>query len=280
MATTAAEPEHTIVIEPTSGSVMPRIREAHQNPEVFRYLVLRDVKVRYVQTKLGWAWTVLQPLGMLAVFAFAFRQLGNVKTDGVAYPAFAVTGLAWWTFFSRAATQAAESLIANTALLTKTSCPRLLMPLAAIAAVGFDLAITIVLAIVFATAFGEPPTWHIVFLPVVVVVGVLFTVGLGLTLSAVNVRYRDVRQALPFTIQVLLFVSPVAYSLSTLGPRAEAILALNPLVGIVEAFRWTLIDSPAPGTFEIVAALVITIGTLLFGLRYFSHFAREFADVA
>ena len=276
----AEAPVGTFVIEPTAGAVMPRVYEALQNRELFWYLVLRDIKIRYVQTKLGWVWTVLQPLGMLAVFAFAFRQLGHAKTDGVVYPAFAVAGLAWWTFFSRAATQAAESLIANTSLLTKTACPRLLMPIAAIAAVGFDLVITVVLAIVFSAAFGELPTWHIVFLPVVVAVGVAFTFGLGLVLSAVNVRYRDVRQALPFVIQILLFLSPIAYSLNTLGPTAERVLALNPLVGIVEAFRWTLLDAPGPGSVEVDAALLIPIVLVFVGLRYFCRFARDFADVA
>jgi lipopolysaccharide transport system permease protein len=268
------------VVQPTAGQVKPHLVEAWKSRELFLFLTLRDVKIRYVQTKLGWLWTIANPLGMMLVFSFAFRQLGNVQSDGVKYSIFALTGLAFWVFFSRAVLYAADSLVINSPLLTKTSCPRLLMPLAAVAAVLFDLAITVVLAFVFATLAGYPPTWHIIFAPLALLLGIVFTMAVGLFLSAINVRYHDVRNGVPIVVQVLVFVSPVAYSLSTLGPRAETLLAINPLVGIIEAFRWTLLPTPPPSAMALGFAIGITALLAVGGLVYFSRFAREFADVA
>jgi lipopolysaccharide transport system permease protein len=244
------------------------------------FLTLRDIKARYVQTALGWFWTVFQPLGLMLVFLFAFHRLGNVKTDGVVYPVFALAGLAFWSYFQRAVSEGSQSLVLNAPLLTKTSCPRLLMPLSAAAAPLVDLVTAYGLVLVFVFAYGIDPTWRWVVFPLPILLGVTLAAALGVFLSAVNVRYRDVRNALPFLVQFLLFLSPFAYSLSGLRGTAKLLISINPLVGIVEAIRWSLLATPPPSAVAIGFSCGITALILLVGLRYFSRFARDFADVA
>ena len=259
---------------------MPRIRETIGNPEFLLFLAVRDIKVRYAQTALGWIWTIVQPLGMMLVFTLAFQRIGKIETQGVPYPLFVFTGLAFWTYFSRAASQSAESLVTNVQLVTKTSCPRLSIPLSAVLSAMFDLLITFTLLLIFSTLYGEYPSLRLAVLPLILVVAVVLTAGLGILLSAVNVQYRDIRNALPFTLQLLLFLSPVAYPLTTLGTTATTILSVNPLVAIVEGFRWSVIGTPPPTLVSSVLAIAITGALFLFALRYFSRVARNFADIA
>lgn len=268
------------VVEPTGGAIVPRVKESWRDRELLYFLAARDVKVRYAQTLLGWFWAVLQPLGLMLVFLFAFRTLGNVQTDGVPYVLFAFAGLAFWTFFSRAVGAAADSLVLNAPLLTKTAAARLLMPLAAIAAALVDLAITMVLLVVFVAIYGHPLTWRLALLPAVVALGLLLVSGLGILLSAINVRYRDIRNALPFAIQLLLFISPIGYSLSTLSDKAIRVLSINPLVGIIEAWRWCWLGTPAPSAWALGWAIAVPFVLMAVGLRYFSRVSRDFADVA
>jgi ABC-type polysaccharide/polyol phosphate export permease len=269
-----------VMIEPTRGAVWPRLREAWDNRELLWFLTLRDIKARYVQTALGWFWTIFQPVGLMLVFLFAFHRLGNVQTDGVPYPVFALTGLAFWTYFQRSVSEGSQSLVLNAPLLTKTSCPRLLMPLSAVAAPLVDLAAAYALAVAFTLGYGIAPTWRWLLFPVPIALGILLAAGLAIFLSAVNVRYRDVRNALPFLIQFLLFLSPFAYSLSEVHGTAELLISINPLVGIVEGIRWCLLDTPAPSATAIAFSLGVTGLLLVVGLKYFSRFARDFADVA
>ena len=268
------------VIEPTAGHVRPRVVEAWRNRDLFWFLTLRDIKARYVQTRLGWLWTVAQPLGIMLVFAFAFRRVGNVGSDGVTYAVFALVGVGLWTVLGRALQMAAESLVANAPLLTKTPCPRLLMPLAAVAATLLDLLIVLVLLLVFSMLFGYYPTWHLLLAPAALALGLLFVTGFGLLLSTFNVRYRDVRNSLPMLLPLFLLLSPIAYPLSTLGPQAEAALALNPLVGIIEAFRWTILPTTPPSAVALGLSVSISVGITLIALVVFSRFSRDFADVA
>jgi lipopolysaccharide transport system permease protein len=268
------------VVEPTGGAILPRVKESWRDRELLYFLAARDVKVRYAQTVLGWFWAVLQPLGLMLVFLFAFRTLGDVKTDGVPYALFAFAGLAFWTFFSRGVTAAADSLVLNAPLLTKTAAARLLMPLAAIAAAMVDLLITMALLVVFIAAYGHPLSWRLAVLPAVVALSFVLASGLGVLLSAINVRYRDIRNALPFAIQLLLFVSPIGYSLSSLSDKALTILSINPLVGIIEAWRWCWLGTPAPSTWALCWGIGIPVVLIVVGLWYFSRVSRDFADVA
>jgi ABC-type polysaccharide/polyol phosphate export permease len=271
---------HVAVIEPTRGAVLPRVREAWRARELLWFLTLRDLKVRYAQTVLGWLWALVQPLGMTLVFTFAFSKLGDVDTEGVPYPLFVLAGLAFWTFFQRAVSTGADSLVLNAALVTKTSAPRLLLPLSAIASAFVDLIIAVALFLVVAVLYGESFGPQLVLALPALALGALLATGLAVGLSAVNVRRRDIRNGLPFALQLLLFLSPIAYSLGEVGDAGLTLLALNPLVGIIEAFRWAVLDTPAPGAWTMASAVGITAGLLVVGAMYFSRVARDFADVA
>jgi homopolymeric O-antigen transport system permease protein len=268
----------TIVIRPTRGPLPPRVSELWHYRELFGFLVWRDIKVRYAQTVLGATWTVFQPLAMMGVYTYAFTQLARVTTGGVPYVLYALSGLVLWTFVSRGIFQGATSLVNELALVTKTASPRILIPMAAVTSMLVDFVIALVLFLVFDAAYGRVPDWRFVFaLPLLVLTFVL-TFGLSLLLSALNVRYRDVGQALPFTIQLWFFLSPVAFPLLTPGHAWETyIQALNPLVGIILAFRWAVLGTPAPhGLFFV--ALVVTLLLLAAGIAYFSRADRTIAD--
>jgi lipopolysaccharide transport system permease protein len=274
-------PHDTVtVISPTSGWVAPRLRETWEHRDLAWFFALRDIKVKYAQTALGALWTVFQPIALMLVFSFAFRKLGHVTTGSIPYPLFVLSGLVFWTFFSRVVALGSDSLVANAPLLTKTSCPRLLMPFFPILSALFDFGVTLVLVLVLAAGYGDYPTWRIVLLPVFLLIGCALSLGITLTLSAVNVRYRDVRNALPFVLQALLFLSPIAYTLDRLGPRWEHVLSLNPLVGVINGFRWSLLAASPPSATSIVLAIGISLALLFVGLAYFSRVERVFADVA
>jgi homopolymeric O-antigen transport system permease protein len=267
-----------ILIRATRGPVPPRIGELWGYRELFGFLVLRDIKVRYAQTIVGAAWTVFQPLAMMGVYTYAFTQLARVNTGNVPYVLYALSGLSVWTFVSRGLFSGAMSLVNEIALVTKTAAPRILIPMAAIVSMLIDFLITLVLFLVFDAAYGRVPDWRIVFVPPLLLLMIVLTLGLSLLLSALNVRYRDVAQALPFTIQLWFFLSPVAFSLLTPGHSWETIVqALNPLVGIILAFRWALLGTPAPHGL-LAVSVVVTMLLFAVGLAYFSRADRTLAD--
>lgn len=267
-----------VVIRPTTGFLPPRLGELWDYRELFGFLVWRDIKVRYAQTVLGAFWTLFQPLGMMLVFAYAFAKLGNIDTGEVPYPLFALSGIALWLFVSRGVLSGASSLVANIPLVTKTSSPRVIIPLAAVASAVIDLVIGLALFLVFAIAYGAYPTWRYAVAPLILVLTLALTVGLSLFLSALNVRYRDVGQALPFLVQLWFFLSPVAYSLHTPGVSWPTIVqAFNPMVGLIEAFRWTLLGTAPPHGLLAVAALA-AVAIFVGGLVYFAQAERTLAD--
>jgi lipopolysaccharide transport system permease protein len=268
------------VIKPGSGLLPARLAEIWTQRHLLYFFAWRDIKVRYAQTVLGAAWTVFQPLALMLVFTLAFRRIGSVKSDGVNYAVFVLAGLTYWTFFSKAVTQGADSLVINAQLVTKTSCPRILIPLAPLASGFFDFTIALAFYFAFAGWYGYYPTWHIVALIPSVLLGLVFLFGLVLLLSPLNVRFRDVRQALPFLIQIWLFLSPVAYPITTLGPRWSSVLAINPLVGAIEAFRWSLLGTPGPSSTQLLISIGIACVTLVVGLLYFTRAERTIADIA
>src|SRR5581483_11352554 len=278
MATLESAQPATIVIRPTHGPVPPRVGELWRFRELFAYLVWRDLKVRYAQTVLGAIWTVFQPLAMMGVYTYAFTQLARANTGTVPYVLFALSGLAVWTFVSRAVFQGTMSLVNEIALVTKTPSPRILIPMAAVVSMFVDFVITLFLFLVFDAAYGRFPDWRFVFVVPLIVLTFMLAFGVSLLLAALNVRYRDVGQALPFLIQLWFFLSPIAFPLLT-PPRAwETYLqALNPLVGIVLAFRWSLLGTPAPHGL-LVVAVAVTFVVFGAGLAYFSRVDRTIAD--
>jgi lipopolysaccharide transport system permease protein len=268
----------TVLIRPTHGPVPPRVGELWAYRELFAYLVWRDIKVRYAQTVLGAIWTVFQPLALMGVYAYAFTQLARINTGSVPYVLFALSGLAVWMFVSRAVFQGATSLVNEIALVTKTPSPRILIPMAAVVSMFVDFLITLGLFLVFDAAYGRFPDWRIVFALPLIALALILAFGISLLLSALNVRYRDVGQALPFVIQLWFFLSPIAFPLLTPPHAWETyVQALNPLVGIVLAFRWSLLGTAAPhGLF--VVSVVVTFVVLVLGVAYFARADRTIAD--
>jgi lipopolysaccharide transport system permease protein len=261
------------LIRQRRGSVLPDLRELWHYREVAYFLSWRDVKVRYAQTVLGAAWTLLQPVALMLLFTYAFSRVGSVKTGSVPYPLFALAGVAFWTFFARAVTGGSESLVQNAALLTKVYCPRILIPVSTIMAALLDLALNLLLLIGVAAAYGYYPTWRLVLLPAVVLLGVLLIAGVTFLFSAINVRFRDVGQALPFVVLSWLFLSPIAY------PVQNRLFELNPLVGVIDAFRWCVLGTEVTLSSLLLAGGLI-VGLLVVGTGYFTRAERTFADVA
>lgn len=269
-----ATPGPTFIIKQRRGYVLPDFRELWHYRELVFFLAWRDVKARYAQTVLGAAWTLLQPLALMLLFTYAFSRIGSVETGSVPYPVFALAGLTFWTFFARAVTQGSDSLVQNASLLTKVYCPRMLIPISTIVAALVDLALSLVLLIGFAAVYDYYPTWRLLLLPAVLLLGFLLAAGVALLFSAINVRFRDVGQAIPFGVLSWLFLSPVAYPVDN-----QALAVLNPLVGVIDAFRWCVLGTSVSAS-SVVAASGITVALLAVGSAYFTRAERTFADVA
>lgn len=266
------------LIRPTVGRMPIDGRELWHYRELFAFLVWRDIKVRYAQTALGAAWMVFQPLAMMLVYTFAFSHLAKVNIPGVPYPLFALSGLTLWIFISRGVMLGSDSLVSNIPIVTKTSSPRILIPLAAVVSVFVDFLIALVLFLAIAGIYGRAPTWRFAFVPLLLLVAFVLAFGISLFLSATNVRYRDIGQALPFIVQLWFFLSPVAYLLQTPGHSWEtAIQALNPLVGLILAFRWALLGTPLPHGL-LAVAVAIAVSMLVVGLFRFERLERTIAD--
>jgi len=274
----ASRPSTLVVIEATTGPLPPRLGELWAYRELFGFLIWRDIKVRYAQTALGAAWMVFQPLAMLLVYTFAFSHLARVAIPGIPYPVFALAGLTLWIFVSRGVIIGSESLVTNMQLVTKTACPRVLIPLAAVVSVFVDFVVAFCLYLVISALYGFYPTWRYLLLPVIVLIAFILAIGLSLLFSATSVRYRDVGQVLPFLVQLWFFLSPIAYLLQTPGHSWETIVqALNPMVGLILALRWVLLGTPQPhGIF--LAAVVVSVGCFVFGVVRFAHAERTIAD--
>jgi len=259
---------------------LPRLdlAEVWASREIAVVLALRNIRIRYKQTFFGVAWALLQPLAAVGIFTLIFGRLAQIPSEGLPYPVFVYSGLAVWFYFSQSATLASESLAQYRELVTKVYFPRLLAPVAAVVPALIDLAISLVAVGVFMAIYGVAPTGAIVLLPVWLVALLTLTFGVGTWLSALNVQYRDVRNALAFLLQLWFFASPIVYGSSLLEGSWEFVLALNPLVGLLEAFRWSLVGGPAPGP-EALVSLASGIVILVSGIVYFGRAQRRFADL-
>jgi lipopolysaccharide transport system permease protein len=247
--------------------------------ELVSFLVWRDLKVRYRQTVLGVAWAVLQPLVTIAIFTFVFGRLAGLPSEGAPYPVFALAALLPWQLFSAAVSASSNSLVGSANLLTKVYFPRLIIPVAAVASTMADFVISSVLLAGLMVWYGIVPGAGLLLLPFFVAQALILALAIGLWASALNVQYRDVQYALPFLLQVLLFVSPVAYSASLVPDgRWRLLYGLNPLVGSIQGFRWALLGAAPPGPMAWLSALV-TLTVLVGGLFFFKRMEDSFADV-
>jgi homopolymeric O-antigen transport system permease protein len=267
-----------IRIRPGRGWTALDPRALWVNRELLYFLIWRDLKVRYAQTALGAAWAVLQPLSMMLLFTVLFSRVAGLRSSGMPYPLFAYAALLPWTFFSNATTHAAYSLVGSAPILTKVYFPRILVPLAAVLSCLVDLLLGLTVLAPLMAFYRVVPGWHLVWLPAAIALAAVVALGAGIWIAAVNVKYRDVRFALPFVIQLWLFASPVFYSTDQLPAKWQGVAALNPLAAPIEAFRASLL-----GLAIDVRLLCVSGGATLLLLAVaaetFRRVERSFADI-
>ncbi|MEE9165888.1 MAG: ABC transporter permease [Candidatus Neomarinimicrobiota bacterium] len=267
------------VIRPSSGWNALKLHELWEYRELLYFLTWRDIKVRYKQTVLGAAWAIIQPFFTMVVFSLFFGKLAKVPSDGLPYPIFSYAALVPWAFFANGLGQSANSLVGSANLIKKVYFPRLVIPISAVlsGAVDFVLAFLVLLGMML--FYGIVPTIHVVWLPFFLILSFITALGVGLWLSAMNVQFRDVRYVIPFLTQFWLFATPIAYPSSLLSEQWRTIYGINPMVGVVEGFRWALLGTEtAPGPIIVVSTLM-AVGILVGGVFYFRRMERTFADV-
>jgi lipopolysaccharide transport system permease protein len=270
--------EPLVVIQPARNWRLVSLKDLWAYRELLFFLTWRDVKVRYKQTALGAAWAILQPLFMMIIFTIFFGRLAGVDSAGIPYPLFALAGLVPWTFFSNAITASGNSLVGSANLITKVYFPRLIVPAAAMLAGLVDFALAFLLFCVMMAYYRVGPSIQVLFLPVLIVMTALFALGVGTWMSALNVKYRDVRFALPFLIQLWLFVSSVILPSSALPQKYRWLLMLNPMSGIIEGYRSALFGLPFDWP-ALATAAGITIVVLAYSIYSFARVERSFADI-
>ena len=267
-------------IRPDRGLAHVDLRELWDYRELLSILVWRDIKVRYKQTLLGAAWAVLQPLGAMLVFTFFLGKLARVPSDGIPYPVFAYSGLLIWQFFSRALTEASVSLVVNERVITKVYFPRLLVPSSVVLAGLMDFAIAFVLLIGLMPFYGLGTSWTVLLAPLFLLMALAAALGVSFWLSALDVKYRDVRYTLPFLTQIWLFTTPVVYPSSLVPSWLRPWYGLNPMVGVVEGFRWSLLRAVGPPDLGMLSVSVAMVGLVFVGgVVYFRMMERTLADV-
>jgi lipopolysaccharide transport system permease protein len=247
--------------------------------ELLYFLTWREIKVRYKQTVLGFAWAIIQPFMMMIVFTLFFGNLAKVPSEGIPYPLFNYTALLPWTMFAEGITRSSNSLVQDANLVRKMYFPRLVMPLSGVISPLVDFAIAFVILIGMMFFYGYLPTARILWLPAFLVLALMTALGVGLWLSALNIKYRDLRYVIPFLIQIWLFASPVVYSSSLVPKQFQLIYALNPIAGVIEGFRWSLLGTEPPGSM-ITVSFAIVLLILISGAFYFRRCEKSFADVS
>jgi homopolymeric O-antigen transport system permease protein len=269
----------THVIAPARRWVPIRFGELWEYRELLYFFVWRELKIRYKQTALGVAWAILQPLLTMIIFSVIFGRLAKMPSDGLPYPVFAYCALLPWQLFAFAMTEAANSVVANRALLTKVYFPRLLMPLAAVSVGLADFAVSFVILLAMIAYYGLTPGAAILTIPLWTLLTIVTALSVGLWLSALNVRYRDIRYTLPFLTQIWMFATPIAYASSIIPHAWRPYYALNPMVGVVEGFRWALVGGAAAPTMTVAISGAAVVALLVSGLFYFRRTETTFADI-
>lgn len=268
-----------IVIEP-GRSERKYFRDLWRFRELFYILAWRDLAVRYKQTVIGIAWAVIRPLLMMVVFTVVFGKIAKLPSGGVPYPVLVFAGMLPWQFFATALTESSNSLIVNTNLIAKVYFPRLIVPASSIITSLVDFAITCVLLAILMAIYGVAPTWQIVALPFFVLLAFFAAMGFGLWLSALNVEYRDFRYIVPFIVQFGLYISPVGFTSDLVPEKWRLLYSLNPMVGVIDGFRWCLLGGASPLDWRGVGLSFALVLVLLWtGLWYFRRTERSFADV-
>lgn len=267
-------------IEPSRGWVSLKLRELWEYRELLYFLTWRDVKVRYKQTVLGATWAIIQPLMTMVVFSLFFGNLAKIPSDGIPYPIFSYAALVPWTFFANGMGQSSNSLVGAANLIKKIYFPRLVIPISSVISGVVDFALAFIVLLGMMLAYGIMPTLNVVFLPLLLLLAFVTALGVGMWLSAMNVQFRDVRYIIPFLTQFWMFATPIAYPSSLIeNDLLRTLYGLNPMTGVIEGFRWALLNTDtAPGPILIVSTLA-AVGLLVSGAYYFRRMEKTFADV-
>ncbi len=273
------DPVPVVMLRASRGLSALDLRSLWKFRELLYFLTWRDIKVRYKQTVLGGLWAVIQPLFTMLIFTLFFGRLASMPSDGVPYALFSYAALVPWTFFTNALTNASNSLVGSANLITKVYFPRLLVPVASVLSALVDVALSSVLLFVMMGYYYVAPSVRILWLPAFLMLAVGAALGAGLWLSSLNVQFRDVRYTLPFLTQLWLFATPIAYPSSLLKEPWHTLYGLNPMVGVVEGFRWSLLPGRAAPVAMIELSVLSTLVILVTGAYYFRRMERIFADV-
>jgi lipopolysaccharide transport system permease protein len=268
-----------VVVEPPHGWQALSVSELWHYRELLYFFAWRDVKVRYKQTAIGATWAILQPLLGMAAFSVIFGRLIGVPSDGIPYALFSYAALVPWTFFATALNRSGASLVAEAHVISRVYFPRLVVPISAVLATAVDFGVTFVILLCMLPLFGVVPGLPTLALPLIFIVLLVAVLGVGLWLCALNVKYRDVAHVIPFLTQFWLFVTPVAYPSSIIPEQWRLVYALNPMVGVIEGFRWALLGTPIPSIQVMIASTGTALALLIGGLVYFHRVEDEFADV-
>ena len=271
--------EPLFVVTPSRGWIPLQLGKLWEYRELLYFLVWRNVKVRYKQTVLGILWTVLQPFTTMVVFTIFFGRLGQFPSDGVPYPIFAYAALLPWQLFVTSLTASGSSLVGNQQLITKVYFPRLIVPFSAVCAGLVDFAPSFLIFLFVMAYYGVYPTVAVMLLPLLVLLAVTTALAVGLWLATLNVHYRDVQYVIPFLTQIWLFVTPIAYPSSLVPQHWRTLYSLNPMVGVVDGFRWALLGQTTMPAVSLALCLLVSGILLLGGLYYFRRMERTFADV-
>jgi lipopolysaccharide transport system permease protein len=267
------------IINPSKGWVSLKLQELWEYRELLYFLVWRDVKVRYKQTLLGAAWAIIQPFFTMVVFSLFFGKLAKMPSDGIPYPLFSFAALVPWAFFANGLSQASNSLVGSAHLITKVYFPRLVVPISSVISGILDFALAFIVLLGMTLYYGIIPTFNIIWLPFLLLLAFVTALGVGMWFSALNVQFRDVRYILPFLTQFWMFATPIVYPSSLLPEPWRTVYGLNPMVGVVEGFRWALLGTQtAPGPIIIVSSLA-SIVILIGGAFYFKRMEKTFADL-
>lgn len=276
---TVASKHHLRITPQTKDWLSLNLSELWEHRELIAFLAWREVSSRYKQAVLGATWALIQPVLTMVVFSFIFGRLAKVPSDGLPYPIFSFAALLPWQYYQTATQTASNCLVANTNLITKVYFPRLIIPIAAVLPALLDLAIAFSIVFFIMLYFGIYPTWKLAWLPIFGCLAFIIALGCGLWYSALCVQYRDVRHVVPFVMQLTMFASPIAYSSSLIPERYKFLYFMNPLVVVIDGFRWSLLGVGQPFRGEAVGSLLVAMLILLSGLYYFRAVERGFADV-
>lgn len=276
----SSSPAPVYYIDPPSGWPRLDLYELWGYRDLLYFLIWRDIKIRYKQTVIGIFWAILQPLLTMAVFTVLFGRLVRVPTGEIPYPLFAYSALVPWTYFTHALTKAINSMIEQRAVITKVYFPRLILPIAAVSAAFMDFIVSFIVLLGMIFLYGWIPTAALITIPFFILLAIATALAIGLWLAALNVQYRDISNAMPFLMQIWLFVTPIAYPSSIIPSAWRWLYGLNPMTGVVEGFRWALLGTADQVPFLLLAVSTFAVASLLIGGLYFFRYKENyFADV-